>query len=301
MLLRQLEYLVALARERHFARAAEVCRVSQPALSEGLRRLEEELGVPLVRRGRRFEGLTPEGERVLLRAQRLLADRDALRDEAHALRHGLTGAVRVGTVPTAATAVAPLTGALCAAHPGATVRIEGDLRAEDIADRLRDFDLDAGITYLDAGTVRRFRTVPLYRERYVFLAAASPDAPAATTWREAALSPLCLLEPGMQGRRVLDAVFAETGTRVAPRVETDSIATLFAHVRTGDWTSIVPVPWLHVFGVPEGLRALPLTEPVHTEPIGLVLPSAEPPSAVARALIDVAAHADLTVLETPPA
>lgn len=56
MLLRQLEYLVALARERHFARAAAACFVSQPSLSAAIRRLEHELGVPIVRRGRRYEG-----------------------------------------------------------------------------------------------------------------------------------------------------------------------------------------------------------------------------------------------------
>lgn len=66
MLFRQLEYFVALARERHFARAAAACYVSQPALSEAIRELEHELGVPLVRRGRTFEGLTLEGERLVL-------------------------------------------------------------------------------------------------------------------------------------------------------------------------------------------------------------------------------------------
>lgn len=59
MLLRQLEYLVALARERHFTRAADACFVSQPSLSAAIRKLEHELDVPIVRRGRRYEGLTP--------------------------------------------------------------------------------------------------------------------------------------------------------------------------------------------------------------------------------------------------
>ncbi|WP_346921795.1 helix-turn-helix domain-containing protein [Glutamicibacter creatinolyticus] len=61
-MLRQLEYFVALAREQHFARAAAACYVSQPALSEAIRKLEAELGVPLVRRGHSFQGLTAEGE-----------------------------------------------------------------------------------------------------------------------------------------------------------------------------------------------------------------------------------------------
>ncbi|EUA48860.1 bacterial regulatory helix-turn-helix, lysR family protein [Mycobacteroides abscessus 21] len=61
MQFRQLEYFVALARERHFARAASACYVSQPALSEAIRKLEHELGVPLVLRGSNFEGLTRRG------------------------------------------------------------------------------------------------------------------------------------------------------------------------------------------------------------------------------------------------
>ena len=91
MLLRQLEYLVALARERYFARAAAACYVSQPSLSAAIRKLEHELDVPIVRRGRRFEGLTPEGERVLPWAHRILAERDALRHELSAMRGGLAG------------------------------------------------------------------------------------------------------------------------------------------------------------------------------------------------------------------
>lgn len=90
MLLRRLEYLVALARERHFARAAAVCFVSQPSLSAGIRRLEHELDVPIVRRGRRYEGLTPEGELVLAWAHRILAEQDALRQELSA-RAGRAG------------------------------------------------------------------------------------------------------------------------------------------------------------------------------------------------------------------
>ena len=74
MVIRQLAYLVALARERHFGRAAAACNVTQPTLSAGIRHLENELGVPLVERSQRFQGLTAEGERVLTWAQRIIAD-----------------------------------------------------------------------------------------------------------------------------------------------------------------------------------------------------------------------------------
>ena len=100
MFSRQLEYLVALDRERHFGRAAASCHVSQPALSEAIRSLERELGVPLVRRGRRFEGLTPEGERVLTWAQRAVANLRGLEQEVSRLREGLVGTLRLGAIPT---------------------------------------------------------------------------------------------------------------------------------------------------------------------------------------------------------
>ncbi|GAA0462026.1 LysR family transcriptional regulator [Streptomyces olivaceiscleroticus] len=295
MLFRQLEYLVALSRERHFARAAQSCYVSQPALSEAIRKLEEELDVPLIRRGRKYEGLTPEGERVVLWAQRILADRDALTSEVQALRTGLSGELRIGCVPTASAAVALLVEPFCAAHPLVDARIASDLRSRDILGRLENFELDAGVTYLSEDITDQFRTVPLYRERYVLLTAAAHPAAASATvsWAAAAGLPLCLLSTGMQGRRVLDEVFAEAGFRAAPQVETDSIASVYAHVRTGRWAGIVPRAWLRVFDMPPGMRAVPLVDPVRTAPIGLVLTAREPGSVLARALTDVARRTDM--------
>ena len=78
---RHLEYLVALARERHFGRAASACGVTQPTLSAAIRELEAELDVLIVERGQRYRDLTAEGLRVLEWARRILADRDALRQE----------------------------------------------------------------------------------------------------------------------------------------------------------------------------------------------------------------------------
>jgi DNA-binding transcriptional LysR family regulator len=303
MLFRQLEYLVALARERHFARAAESCHVTQPALSEAIRKLEEELKVLVVRRGRTYEGLTPEGERIVVWAQRILADRDALNDEVGALRTGLSGRLRIGSVPTASGAVSLLTGPFCAAHPLVTVEVLADLRSEEILRQLRNFEIDAGITYLTEDVSGNLRTVPLYEERYVLLTSVADGLarrPTAT-WAEASRLPLCLLTRSMQGRRVLDEVFAGAGLQPVPRVETDSVASLFAHVRTGQWASIVPYAWLHVFGVPHGMRAVPLVEPVHTVPIGLVVTAREPCPVMAGALLETARRTGTAVvLESLP-
>ncbi|MFJ7906010.1 LysR family transcriptional regulator [Kitasatospora sp. NPDC096204] len=298
MLFRQLEYLVALSRERHFARAAQACHASQPALSEALRKLEDELGVLLVRRGRAYEGLTPEGERIVLWAQRILADRDALRDEVDALRTGLSGRLRIGSVPTASGAVSLLTGPFCTAHPLAAVELSTDLRSEELLRLVRNFEIDAGVTYLPGPGHEDLRAVPLYEERYVLLTGPADELaqhPRAT-WAQAARLPLCLLHPGMQGRRVLDEVFAGLGLEPTPRVETDSVASLFAHVRTGQWASVVPYAWLHVFGVPQGMRAVPLAEPAHSAPIGLVIAAREPGSVMARALLEVARRTEVAAV-----
>ncbi|WP_042431627.1 LysR family transcriptional regulator [Streptacidiphilus anmyonensis] len=290
MLFRQLEYLVALARERHFARAAQACHVSQPALSEAIRKLEEELGVPLVRRGRSYQGLTPEGERIVVRAQRILADRHALTEEVGAMRAGLSGQLRIGTVPTASGAVALLTGPFCAAHPLVGVEVTTDLRAEEVLRQVQNFEIDAGLTYLSEDLPDSLQALPLYQERYVLLTSTTDSLTGqrTATWAEASRLPLCLLSPALQGRRVLDEVFAEAGLRPVPRVETDSVAALFAHVRMGHWAAVVPYAWLHVFGVPQGMRALPLVEPTRTAPIGLVVSAREPGSVMAGALTETA-------------
>ncbi|MGW0884757.1 LysR family transcriptional regulator [Streptomyces sp. NPDC002671] len=295
MLFRQLEYLVALSREHHFARAAQACHVSQPALSEAIRKLEEELDVPLVRRGRKYEGLTPEGERIVIWAQRILADRDALKDEVGALRSGLSGRMRIGSVPTASGAVSLLTGPFCAAHPLVTVEVIADLQATDILRQLQNFEIDAAISYLHEDLAENFHTVPLYQERYVLLTTAADGLALRTTatWAEASRLPLCLLTQAMHGRRVLDEIFAKAGTRPSPRVETDSVAALFAHVRTGRWASIVAHAWLHVFGVPHGMRAVPLVEPEWSVPVGLVTTARQPGSIMARALTDIARNTDV--------
>ena len=78
MLVRHLSYFIALARERHFARAADACAITQPTLSAAIAKLEADLSAPLVVRGRRFEGLTPEGERLLEWARGVVADYERL-------------------------------------------------------------------------------------------------------------------------------------------------------------------------------------------------------------------------------
>jgi DNA-binding transcriptional LysR family regulator len=91
MVIKQLSYFVALAREKHFGRAAIACHVSQPTLSGAIRALEDDLGVPLVERGHRFTGLTAEGEMILAHAKRILGAFGALEDWRYSDRPALGG------------------------------------------------------------------------------------------------------------------------------------------------------------------------------------------------------------------
>lgn len=295
MLFRQLEYFVALARERHFARAAAACYVSQPALSEAIRKLERELGVPLVRRGHAFEGLTPEGDRLVLWARRILADRDALAEEVRALQTGLTGELRIGVIPAASGTLALLTDPFCAAHPLVRVRVETSLRTDDIVERIRRFELDAGIVYADGADTDGLLRTPLYQERHVLLAGTDLLAGRGEdlTWPEALELPMCLLHKGMRGRQILDAALATRGLVATPRLESDSVATLLAHVRTGRWACVVPQPWLHTVPAPAGVRVLALDDPAVTAPIALVTAAGEPGSVLVRALVRTARGAGI--------
>ncbi|MBB4685791.1 LysR family transcriptional regulator [Amycolatopsis jiangsuensis] len=302
MLFRQLEYLVALAGERHFARAAQLCGVSQPSLSEAIRKLEEELAVPLIRRGRRFGGLTPEGDRVVAWARQILADRDALLTEVGAMRTGLTGRLRIGTVPSAAVTAPRLIESLRTVHPLLTADVASDLTSVSIVERLRDFSLDAALTYLDDEMRAEFRVRTLYQERYILLVSAdrATSLGPVASWAEAAALPLCLLTPAMRGRRMMDACFAEAGAAPVAEVETDSFATVLAHVASGRTAGVVPPAWLHALGIPAGVRAVPLTAPSKPVEIGLVVRARDPLPPAVQALLSAAERADFQDLEDGP-
>ena len=293
MFIRQLEYLVTLARERHFARAAEACNVSQPALSAAIRHLEEELGVNIVERGQRFVGFTEDGERILGWARQAIAAWDGLRQEASISRTRLTGTLRFGAIPTAMPIVSLLTGPYWDAYPDIRQTVRS-LSNEEIIRRLDDFELDIGLTYLEDQKLERFRVLPLYRERYVLLArdVATLGDCASMTWREAADLPLCLLTGNMQNRRIIDAAFRRAGAQPRVVVETDSVFTLYSNVRCAEIYSIMPHSLLALFEMREELTAIPLT-PELTRGIGLIALDNDPISPIVAAVWSISTRLDL--------
>lgn len=294
ILLRQLEYLVALNREQHFGRAAAACHISQPALSAALRKLENHLGVTIVNRGQRYGGLTDEGAQVLGWAHRILAERDALLLDLDRLHGGLTATVRIGAIPTAVPTLPWLTTALTDRHPRARVRIEL-LSSVEIVRGLNDFELDGGLTYLPEEPDDNTRLVPLYRERYLLLTPA--DGPFAErgslSWADLAEVPLCALPTTMQNRRILDAALAEAGVHGDVVLEADTVESLYAHLGTRRWSCVVAHPWAYSYGVPAGMRLLPIYPNPRTPAVGLITGHQTPWSLAAAALHDAVLAADI--------
>lgn len=281
----KLEYLLALSRERHFGRAALSCGISQPTLSAALKQIEESLGVLLVNRGSRFQGFTPEGERVLDWARRIVGDARAMREEVRASRTGLAGHLRLAAIPTALAGICLLTTPFRDRHPGVTFSVNSRSTPEILAE-LENLELDAAIGYLtpDLG---RVRGVPLYREHYcLVIAAKDPIATRASLrWDEVPDIPLCLLGPEMQNRRILDTKLRAAGHIVSPAVESNSIIVLLSHVRTGHWASILPAALVHAFDLPAAIRSVPIEDAGESPLIGLLYPQREPLTALVAAFV----------------
>jgi len=218
------------------------------------------------------------------------------------LRGGLQGRLRIGAIPTTLPALSLLTLPFARLHPQVTISIHS-LTSTDIQCGLDDFSLDAGLTYLDNEPLANVRTIPLYYERYfLFTPADSPLAEHATvSWSEATALPLCLLTLDMQNRRILDGLFAAAGASVHPAIETNSVLTLWSHVKTGVYSSVLSQAFLFLFGEPAGIRAIPIVGTTAVHSVGLVLSDHEPLTPSARALAEVAATLDMTSALAHPA
>ena len=285
-MLDKLEFIIALAREQHFGRAAEACKVSQPTLSGGIKQLEDMFGVLLVQRGSRFRGFTSEGERVLEWARRIVGDARAMYQDIDALKRGLAGHIKIAAIPTALAMTAMLTTPYRAKHPDVRFSIMSKTSIE-VLRLLENLEVDAGLTYLDNEPVGRVNAVPLYLEEYRLLTSPSGifGNRASVTWAEVGRAPLCLLTPDMQNRRIIDGLLRSAGQEPSPTLESNSMIVLFAHVRTGKWASIMPAKLAETLGLTDSVRSIPIVEPAATHAVGLVVPHREPMTPLIAALV----------------
>jgi len=166
MTLTELRYLVAVAHERHFGRAAQICHVSQPTLSVAIKKLEDDLGVVLFERARNDVTPTPVGQQVIEQATQILEQIEQLRNLAQQGKDQLVGPIRVGAIYTIGPYLFPyLVENLLESAPDMPLLIEENYTAR-LTERLKQGDLDAAIIslpYEEPGIV----TLPLYDESFV--------------------------------------------------------------------------------------------------------------------------------------
>ncbi len=268
MFMRQLNYLIALDKHRHFGRAAESCHVSQPALSNALRELERELGITIIKRSRTFQGITPEGERVILWARQMLASLEGLRQEADLVRSVPRGHLAIGVIPTAIHAATLLSAEYRQMMPQLTLEVLS-LSTPAILRGLKEQDLHLGLLYQRSVVDEALDVLPLFSERYVLVAGEQASLPRQLSWAEVAELPLCLLSRDMQNRQMLDAVFSQLGTTPNVVLETNAIRVLLAESLSGRAFSVMPLSALPTQYPQAGIRAHTII-PEHAEGVGLV-------------------------------
>lgn len=294
-LMAAMRYFSALHEHKHFGRAAQACHITQPALSNALKALEEEFGVVIVRRGRTYEGLTPEGEQVLLTAHRMLHEHEVLQQALKSEADYPRGRLRMGAIPTAVPILSRFAAMLQARHPGIQPVVLS-LSSLELETRMEDLSLDLALGYTDRMSPRavKLQAWPQYLEHYFLVRRAAQPHPSGlqmrspVAWQTLADVPLCLLTPEMHNRTIMDAAFQTAGIQVVPAIETNSIFSLVLSVVDGSVCSVLPGGLLGAVLTYRELEALPLIAPEVRTPIGFMAPTVVRPSRALQAALVLA-------------
>lgn len=243
MELRQLEYFVAVAEERHFTRAAQRLLVSQSGLSASVRSLERELGAPLFVRTTRSVELTGAGRAFLTEATRTLAGVRAAKDAVASVQGLLRGSLSVGVEQCVTVDVAALLARFRSQHPNVEVRLRQTGSAV-LVDDVAGGRLDLALVTLPGPAPEGVRLVPLTREPMVLLCGPEhrlADAPR-VEWTELRDETFVDFHPDWGARRLTDRAFAAGRTQRHVALEVYDVHTLIDLVRHGLGIAVVPQP-----------------------------------------------------------
>jgi LysR family cyn operon transcriptional activator len=289
MLLRHARYLLAVADQGSFTRAAAELHVSQPALSQQIRQLEEALGAQLLDRSGRVVRPTDAGRVYIEHARRAVREFEAARRAIHDVEGLERGALRLAFTPTFTSyLVGPLAQAFYARHPGVLIDIKV-LAQVDMEAALATDALDLGVAFGDLGS-EDVVAEPLYQERLCLIVGEGHPAHGAQVLAASALQgmDLALLNPSFVTRRAIDQYFRDQG--VAPRValEADAVGSLVAVVRGGRVATVAP----EAAARQGDLRAVQLSPPIAERTVSVLLRRDGYRSAATRAFLDLLAHWD---------
>ncbi|KZL21268.1 Hydrogen peroxide-inducible genes activator [Pseudovibrio axinellae] len=264
-----------------------MCNVTQPTLSGRIRQLEIELGVSIVERGKKFHGLTPEGERILVWAKKVIADCNSLRNEVAGKSAEVFGKVNIGVIPSADVATASLILDLKKSHPHAHATIHL-MSHNEIHKALEDYQIDAGITYTQFSDAKKHKSFSLYEEGYrLFMPARHRlEGAEAVEW-EAAVNagPMVGLSPNLQNRMMVDSTLRFLGVELDPEIEGDTIPSLGGFIRAG-YCAILPE--FSALSLGDGVVSVPLIKPIVSHSVGMVMTKRELEPAIITALAECA-------------
>ena len=273
MELRQLEYFAAVARHRHFGRAAEAVYVSQPALSQQVRRLEAELGLALLRRTSRGVELTPAGADLLARAETILAEaqraRAAMDEHAGVVR----GTVRIAATPADALTLPEAIAAFHRDHPGVRIALRHASAAEAV-ELVRSGAVDLAVLSL-AGDAGGLDVTALTDEPLVLITAPDERSGAVVGLADLSGRAFVLAEPGSALRETVMAACQEEGFSPVPLLEVGDPATVRHLVGAGLGVALVPASWLDVPGPEVGVAGV---EPAPRHRVCLITAGELPPA-----------------------
>jgi LysR family transcriptional regulator, hydrogen peroxide-inducible genes activator len=286
MTLTELKYIVAVAAERHFGRAAERSFVSQPSLSAAVKNLEDELGVQIFERGKGEVLVTPIGEEIVAQARRALDEAARVKSVAAQARNPLDGPLRLGVIHTVAPYLLPeLVAALARAAPGMPLDIEENLTA-NLDAMLRAGSIDAAIVALPYA-VPGIAVAPLYSEQFrVIVPARHPWARRrAIRGDELGGENLLLLSVGHCFRdQVLDSC-REFARPPAPGKEGNSLETIRNMVTSGMGISVLPATALTTKYATPLVKAIDFAGPTPSRRIVLASRSGYPRGAALAAIV----------------
>lgn len=267
--LKQLRYFDALARSGHFGRAADVCAISQPALSMQIKELEETLGAQLFERGARHVRLTALGEDVFARVGRILRSIDELGDLARASQDGLAGRLRIGVIPTIAPYLLPrVVASLTRKHPALDIHVRETLTEKLIAE-LSEGRLDTAIVALPVSEPS-LSEIALFSESFLLVRPSSDSSklvPGADILRG---SRLLLLEEGHCFREQALSFCDTQAARSGDALDASSLSTLVQMVGAGIGVTLIPEMAAEVETRSASVSVARFEEPQPTRMVGMI-------------------------------
>ncbi len=271
------KYLVSLEQHKHFSRAAQASHITQPALSNAIKALEDEMNIKIVNRGRNYEGLTNEGKRVLATAQQVLHEMDALKQEIASQSSTPSGNLKIGAIPSALPIASNFAVNLKKNFSGLNPILRS-MASHKLEMSLENLTLDIAFGYINRPQLESYepRIIPQYNEKYFLIRKSKhkdDSLPEKTTWKNASKLSLCLLTIEMHNRALVNKFFKISNSSVVPAMQTDSIFTLLSCVYYSDFSTILSGPMANFAGFSSELLVSKLIEPDSETAIGIMIPS----------------------------